>query len=55
MLVVTGLLTPPAMSNGCRGEGVLELLLSFTLAACESSNCEDTLLMLGVGVEEASP
>ena len=55
MFVVTGLLTPSAMSNGCKGEGVLELLVSSTLVACESSNCEDKLLVLGVGVEEASP
>ena len=50
-----GLHTPPAMSYGCSGEGVLEPLLSFTLAAYGLNDCEDTLLVLGVGVDDASP
>ena len=50
-----GLHTPPAMSYGCSGEGVSEPLLSFTLAAHGSNDCEDRLLVLGVGFDNVYP
>ena len=50
-----GLHTPPAMSYGCSGEGVSTSLLSFTLAVQGSNDCEDRLLVLGVGVDDVSP
>ena len=55
MFALMGLHTPPAMSYGCSGEGVSEPLLSFTLAAHRSNDCEDRLLVLGVGVDDVSP
>ena len=55
MFAVTGLHTPPVMSYGCIGEGVSEPLPSFTLAAHGSNDCEDRLLVLGMGVDDVSP